>query len=58
MSFTLRVPIRTLGMEPIPRLADTEPISIDGIAVKLEAKPPHLAVIASGFPTGVSPRSS
>jgi hypothetical protein len=51
MTFTLRVPVRTLGKEPIPGITDTDAVSIGGTSVKLEAKPPHLAVVASGFAT-------
>ena len=51
MSYTLRVPVKTLGDNPITDLADTENFTVDGVDVSFSAKPPYLILKATGFQT-------
>lgn len=51
MSYTLRVPIRTLGEKPITDLSDADCFTLDGVLISLSAKPPHLILKATGFGT-------
>jgi hypothetical protein len=51
MSYTLRVPIRTLGDKPINDLTDGGSFRVEDVDVSLAAKPPYLVLKATGFHT-------
>ena len=51
MSYTLRVPIRTLGDKPINDLTDGETFRVEDVDVSLSSKPPYLVLKATGFRT-------
>jgi hypothetical protein len=55
--WALRVPIRTLGKEPITGLAETDPIGVDEVQVQLTSEPPFLVATAFDFSTEAEAQS-
>lgn len=51
MTYTLRVPVRTLGKQPLTAVETADPIVLDGVEVILASTPPFLVATAAGFPT-------
>lgn len=51
MTYTLRVPVRTLGTLPVTGLDDSKSIVHGGLQVTLIADPPYLTVSVEGFAT-------